>query len=138
MRVPPRPAADGIARGGSNVRPTPPRPGKICRPGFATDSGNGGNPRFFPWPGACLGGPGVASFSTEPGMSLVSDAVTTVAPTIVTADRAVNSVGANAVYERGTTFAQALSKVEPAPAVQDLLDQSGKLATPDAMTSLQT
>jgi hypothetical protein len=71
-------------------------------------------------------------------MSLVSDAVTTVAPTIVTADRAVNSAGANALYERGSTFAQALSKVEPAPAVQDKLDQSGKLATPDAMTSLQT
>ncbi|MEJ0070571.1 MAG: hypothetical protein WDO24_19780 [Pseudomonadota bacterium] len=72
-------------------------------------------------------------------MSVVSNTVASVAPTLVTGDRSpIAEIGTNAVYTRGNEFAQALAKVEPAEGAIDLLQNTGKLATPSAMASLQT
>lgn len=70
-------------------------------------------------------------------MTVVSNAVTTIAPTVVSAS-AIADTGTSAVYTRGSEFAQALSKVDPAQDALDLLQHAGRLANPDAMASLQT
>jgi len=71
-------------------------------------------------------------------MSVLSNAVTTIAPTMVTADRPpVTDIGNTAVYARGE-FAQALSKVEQDPTTIEALQQAGMLKTPDATSALAT
>lgn len=70
-------------------------------------------------------------------MSFLSNAVTTIAPTTVSA-QPVTDVGNNAIYSRGGEFAQALAKVVPSPATIQELQQADELKTPDAMSALAT
>jgi hypothetical protein len=80
--------------------------------------------------------------------------IASLASTLVTGDRVPDTgdlstratttanqaeAGAQVIYGRGKSeFAQTLDKVEPVQAALDLLHHSGKLASPDAMASLQT
>ncbi len=78
-------------------------------------------------------------------LPLITAAISTIAPTLVSADR-VSDVDPNllppgtpaqAVYNRGqSTFAQTLQKVDPNPAIVEALAEIGRLAKPD--TSLDT
>jgi hypothetical protein len=64
--------------------------------------------------------------------------VTTIAPTVVAADRLTKAEStAEVAYARGQSeFSQTLAKVEADPQVEKSLQRAGKLATPD--TTLDT
>jgi hypothetical protein len=70
-------------------------------------------------------------------MSVLSNAVSTMNPTVVSATP-LTDVGNNAVYSRGGEFAQALAKVEPDPTTLSALQKAGMLRTPDTQSSLAT
>jgi len=70
-------------------------------------------------------------------MSVLSNAVSTLSPTVVSAAPVTDSSNAT-VYSRGGEFAQALAKVAPNPATLQELQAADELKKPDATSALAT